>query len=107
MNRLLRAMAGLILWGAAFNAVYALEGLGCALGWGSIDWGAGTALRTALVGAWTAALLAHLALIGWLLRERRRAPNAFWSPLESGLAFVGLIATSWTLLPVVAMRTCV
>jgi hypothetical protein len=99
VTALLRGMAGLLLWGAAFVTLYALSGLGCALGWDRQSLGGFGLFKIVLVGAWAAFIMAHLALLAALLSRRLRASDSFWRQLERTVAVVGLAATVWTIVP--------
>lgn len=110
---LLSAMGGLIGWAAAFASVYALHGLGCARGWDEVDLGPLSLQRAVLVlgwAAWTALLAA------WVWRVRRRGlraglsrpepPAALVLRLAEVSAWVGLLATVVSLMPVATHALC-
>jgi len=113
MSQLLRAMSGLLLWGAAFAGLYALEGLGCARAWDGMAapdwmpvWAGQNLLRALLVIGWAVLLVAHVMVLVVLWLTPARHETLFWCNLERSIAVAGLIATAWTLSPVVALSLC-
>ncbi|WP_298232542.1 hypothetical protein [uncultured Azohydromonas sp.] len=109
MRELLRALAGLFGWAASFTLVYALHGLGCARGWHLIPVGHTDQHRAVLLGTWTVCLL----LLGLLaLRTRRAEAGAqphqrLLARLARSSAWVGFVATAFTLVSVVTASSCV
>ncbi|MDD9724604.1 hypothetical protein PVV74_03955 [Roseovarius sp. SK2] len=104
MTDVLRILVSPLLWLAAFSAVYGLHGSIC--GHGLTGTVSGVALPGLLLGAgYALAVLAQLALL---------AAHYFWPHPSSDLVrfvsraggWVGLVATIWTLLPVVPITTC-
>ncbi len=96
-----RALLGPLLWAAAFSGVYALHGLGCALGWPGQSTPVGPLHSVVLIGVWLCALMAA-GLILWtslagLGREARIARLGGW---------IGLVATGLTLFPVLGVSSC-
>jgi len=94
-------IAGPTLWAAIFTAVYALHGLGCALGWPALSLGPLDLHRGMMGLVW----LLGVAALGALLifapagtaRETRLPRLGLW---------IGLVATIYTLLPVVVTTSC-
>ncbi|MFN3847740.1 MAG: hypothetical protein ACK4RZ_18265, partial [Paracoccaceae bacterium] len=80
-----------------FSAVYGLQGLSCALGWGN----------TPVVLAWAVAIAVQASVLAALHATRLRIRHgvARWAGLALGA--IGLIAVIWTLFPVVLLRACV
>jgi hypothetical protein len=70
---LARISAGLILWAFGFSLLYALQGLGCAVGWDDTRLLGGTTLRWVLVATWLLLVVMGLAL----LCLARSAPSDF------------------------------
>lgn len=104
MIALLRMSAGLIVWAVAFCILYALHGIGCAAGWSSTMLPGGIGLhRFALIAAWIACILAGVVVL-WSLRAPRATliERTGWR-----LAWVGLIATVMTGLPIPLLPACV
>jgi hypothetical protein len=105
LTDILRISVPLTVWLAAFSAVYGLQGLVCSPRWAQ----AGLDLET---GRWALALLAalsvalQLALLLALRRPGFAARSGFLRGLSLSLALVALVATVWTLLPVVTTSLC-
>lgn len=95
------ALLGPGIWALAFAGIYALHGMGCALGWAEspLLWGSRHAVT--LQASWLAALLIA-ALVVW------RAPaNAGTGPgLARAGAWIGLVSVLLTLFPVLGLSTC-
>lgn len=104
MTDVLRILVSPLAWLAAFSAVYGLHGSIC--GYGLTGTVFGVALPGLLLGAgYALAILAQLALLA--------AHYAWPHPSSDLVRFVsraggwtGLVATIWTLLPVVSITTC-
>ena len=106
MRDLLRILLPLLLWLAAFSAIYGLHGIGCAQRWPEVALPAASLFRWALVTAWLAAILAQLVVLAALGSRRFGAPSPFarWTSLAT--AWAGLVATLWTLHPVALLADC-
>ncbi|MFG1228554.1 hypothetical protein [Xanthobacter wiegelii] len=94
-------IAGPTVWAATFTAAYGLIGLGCQLGWSAVDLGP-LSVQTALVLAiWLAGIVTCIALLGQVhrsLREQAAIPRiGVW---------IGLVATVFTLAPVLVATSC-
>lgn len=104
MTALLRATAGLILWAIAFSALYAVQGLACALGWDEKQI-AGTSLARLVLLTIYAGGVGALARLSWTYRPRTARPE-----LLDWLAFVsaasGLFAVIYTGLPIITTSIC-
>lgn len=104
-RRLWLLAAGYGAWCSALVFIYALHALGCAFGWPT------GALRLSLA----AALLVHLAVIGWLWRDCANASlDAILGATGSFLHWVALwtlitafVTTVLTLGPTLLLATCV
>lgn len=105
MTDVARIFAPLLVWLALFSGVYALHGIGCGLGWPSVDLGSATLQRGALVAGWIAALALQSALLAVLARPGARG-RPFVRGLALTLAVSGVFATGWTLFPVVFASSC-
>ncbi len=98
MALVIRLFAGLLVWAAGFNAIYAVHGLGCGLGWGGrILIGPFSLLNAALVGLWLVFLGLGLVTLRLTMRARAEQDHpalraaalvAGWGGL-SGLAVTG------------------
>jgi len=103
-RRLWLLAAGYGVWCSALVFIYALHALGCAFAWptGALRLGLGVAL------------LAHLAVIGWLWRDYADTPDPALGPTGSFLHWVVLwtlitafVTTLITLGPTLLLMTCV
>ena len=105
MTDILRISVPLTVWLASFSAVYGLEGLVCSKRWAQagLDLQMG---RLALVAAWALAIALQIAILLALRSPRLASPSAFVRGVSLTLAVVALIATTWTLFPVVATSLC-
>ncbi len=106
MKDLLRILIAPLVWLAAFSAVYGLHGLLCGHGI------AGTAFglplpRVLLVAAYAAAILLQVALLAALHHPRFASPSSFVRFVSRATSWVGVVATGWSLLPVVMTTYCI
>ncbi|WP_295046596.1 hypothetical protein [uncultured Paracoccus sp.] len=97
-----RMLAGPLLWGALFSAVYALHGLGCAWGWPARATPAGPLHPLAMILLWLAGLALHGALILW----NQGGTNARQAMLIRAGNWIGAVSTAVTLFPVIAVSSC-
>lgn len=99
MIEILRLSAPLTLWVTVFSGVYALQGFTCSRHWPEDLWA-----RPILLGAWAAGVILQV----FVLIAIHHAPSksVFVQRVAMGIAIVALVAVAWTLLPVVAMSTC-
>lgn len=100
---LARVLAGPVLWAGLFSAVYALHGAGCHLGWTSVPIGPTDLHHTAMWLVWGGGLVLHLGLV--VLMPRGMAPTRSRWIVVAG-TWIGLVASAFTLMPVVATSTC-
>ena len=106
MTSLLRILASPLLWLASFSTIYGLQGLLCAVetrGWGS----ASVSPSVFVLGAAWLAAIGLQGLLLWVLRSTQYGtPSDFvrWVSLATG--WTGLVATIWTLFPVIATSIC-
>ncbi|MFZ3582491.1 hypothetical protein ACOI1H_10015 [Loktanella sp. DJP18] len=104
MTDILRLSLPLTVWLASFSAIYGLQGLICSDRWPETD---GFAIgRTALLFAWLLAGSIQTALLVGLRSQRYASPSAFVRQVSLILAVAALVATVWTLLPVVVTSAC-
>lgn len=87
-----RLLAGFAVWAVSFVFLYALQALGCHLGWSLVLLGPIPLNRLLLVAAFAAALCVHLLV----LRQAARGPEG--SGPAAFLAVAGLWASSAALL---------
>lgn len=105
MSDLLRLSVPLTVWLAAFSAVYGLHGLVCSPRWAEAGFGL-EAGRCALVLAAALSVAVQLALLLSLRHRRFAARSDFVRGLSLSLAVVALVATVWTLMPILTTTTC-
>lgn len=105
MTDILRLSVPLTVWLAAFSAVYGLQGLVCSDRWAEagLDLTVG---RIALTSAWAAAVALQLVFLLALRSPRFTSRSAFVHGVSRTLAVAALVATLWTLLPVVTTSAC-
>lgn len=105
MTDILRLSVPLTVWIAAFSAVYGLEGVVCSELWTAGDLSPGLG-RAVLIAAGAAALALQVVLLV-LLRSPRFGSSLPWVQRTATiLACVALVATAWSLLPVVTTSLC-
>lgn len=104
MNMIVRLLAGLTLWAAAFSLIYAMEGAACALEWHQLSFGPLNAARTLLVGLWMLSLLA-LAYLSWSFWPRARMGGTL-DRVAFGAALAGLAAAAYTGMPTATLSLC-
>lgn len=106
MKDLVRILIGLFVWLAAFSAIYGLHGVACSFGWSNIDaWGL-SLMRFALTAAWLAAIAVLAVIVAGLHSRRFGSPSGFVRGVSITTGWVGLVATLWSLFPVVVTSTC-
>ncbi|MGP9790129.1 hypothetical protein [Roseinatronobacter sp. NSM] len=96
MKWLALTLAGPTLWAVVFVAVYGLHGVACA-GHGVPGMGA----RAAMIAVWAGGMAAHVAVLRALPAGPARAvfiPHAG--------AWIGLVATAFTLFPLLVVSSC-
>lgn len=94
-------LAGPTLWAVLFVVVYALHGIGCAWGWPSVSFGPTSLQIAAMMGAWFAGLVLHLVLLWQMPKGHDREAR-----LQRAGAWIGLVASGVTLLPIVVTSSC-
>ncbi|MDQ7263745.1 hypothetical protein NM680_18275 [Paracoccus sp. PS-1] len=97
----LRALLGPMLWAAAFSAIYAVHGLGCALDWPARPAPVGDLHRFALISLWLASLMGG-ALILWRMPKVGDAGGR----IARAGGWIGFLAILLTLFPVLGLTTC-
>jgi hypothetical protein len=106
MTEIVRILIGPLAWLGAFSAVYALHGVACAFGWGGVDLWGQSLLRVALSAAWAAAILVLGVILVGLHSRRMGSRSRFVRGVSTMTGWVGLVATVWTLFPVVVASSC-
>ncbi|RGP37457.1 hypothetical protein [Pseudotabrizicola alkalilacus] len=94
-------MAGPVLWAVLFAAVYALHGIGCAWGWTGVAAPFGSLHIVAMAGVWLAGLVLHVGILAAAPKGPAREAR-----LHRMGAWIGLVASGLTLLPVLLTSTC-
>jgi hypothetical protein len=105
MTDILRLSLPLSVWIAAFSGVYGLEGIVCSDQWvtGGLSLGQG---RMALIAAWAAAVAVQVILLVGLRMPRFASSLPWVQRVSTILAWVALVATMWSLLPVATTSLC-
>ena len=105
MTEILRIAVPLTAWLAAFSAVYGLHGLVCSERWtaAGLDLAAG---HIAMTAAWATAIALQVVLLIALRSPRFASGSAFVHGVSITLAITALVATVWTLIPVVTTSAC-
>lgn len=106
MSDILRILIAPLVWLASFSAVYGIHGLACALGWPDVGLPGLSLFRAVLLGAWLAAVGAQVALLLALRSGRFGSQSSFVRWTSIATAWVGLVATLWTLNPVALTSSC-
>ena len=106
MTDLARILIGPLAWLAAFSAVYGLHGVACSFGWAAVDARGFSLMRLALVAAWLVAIAAQGVILACLHGRRFGSPSGFVRGVSTTTGWVGLVATVWSLFPVVATSAC-
>lgn len=102
MTMLLRLSAGLAGWAVAFCVIYGLHGLGCARGWDTLPLGGASLQRWMLLGTWSVSL----ALTMLLAIRLGRARGTTLDRVAAALAWVGVVATLITFVPIAVVPAC-
>lgn len=105
MIDILRISVPLTVWLASFSAVYGIEGLVCSRRWAESGLDLQTG-RVALIAAWMLAIALQIAFLLALRAPRLASPSGFVQGVSLALAVTALVATVWTLFPVVATSLC-
>jgi hypothetical protein len=105
MTDIVRIFAPLLVWLALFSGVYGLHGIGCGLGWPDLRLDGLSLHRLALLSAFGASLAVQAALLFALARPFRSG-HSFVQGVTLTLAVTALLATGWTLFPVIFASSC-
>lgn len=105
MTDILRLSVPLTIWLAAFSAIYGLEGLVCSDRWAQANLSLAEG-RTVMVIAWLVAIAIQVSFLLALRSPRFVSRSIFVRGISVSLAAVALVATLWTLAPVVATTAC-
>lgn len=105
MTDILRISVPFTAWLAAFSAVYGLQGVVCSERWAEagLDLAAG---RAAMTVALAAAVMLQIAFLLALRSLRFGSRSPLVRRVSLILAISALVATLWTLLPVVTISAC-
>jgi len=106
MALVMRVLAGLLLWAAGFTVLYALHGLGCAVGWADVRFGAFTLLSVVLIGTWLAFVGLALVWTLWLWRHQNVLPPGLLTTVGLTSALSGLGGLVFTGAPVLLPAHC-
>lgn len=105
MTDILRISVPLTVWLSAFSAVYGIQGLVCSPRWAQAGLDV-TSGRGVMVAAWVAAGALQVAFLLALRSPRFASPSPWVRWVSVLLAVVALVATVWTLLPIVTITAC-
>lgn len=105
MSDILRLSLPLSVWIAAFSAVYGLEGIVCSDHWAGAGLSRGQG-RAALLAVGAAAIALQAALLAGLRLPRFASTLPWVQRTGMILAWVALVSTVWSLLPVVTASLC-
>lgn len=105
MTDILRISIPVSVWIAAFSAIYGLEGVICSDLWRAAGLSLGQG-RGVLVAAWIAAIGLQAALLVALRRPRFASSLPWVQRVATILGYVALVATVWSLMPVVTTSLC-
>lgn len=105
------AIAGFVIWSAAFVIIYGLHGIGCAYGWDAIPIGPTNLQRFVQVAVWLA-FLPPLVMLALRLRRRRLQsepgePKRWMALVGETTAWGALAATIITFAPTATTSVCV
>ena len=103
MSDILRLSLPLTLWLASFSAIYGLQGVICSPYWPGLGLGHG---RIALIACGAVALALQIGLLFCLRRSPLRARLPWVHRLTTILAAVAIVATIWTVMPVLVVSVC-
>lgn len=106
MKDLASMLVGPLAWLSLFTLVYGLHGLLCGLGLGGAEMFGQPMLRLVLVLAWLAAIGLQAAILAVLYSSSFTVSSAFVGHVSRLTAWVGLVATVWTLAPIAATTPC-
>lgn len=106
MTDLLRILIGPLAWLGAFSAVYGLHGLACGFGWAGIELVGLPLLNVTLTAAWLASIVLLGVIVAGLHSRRFGSPSRFVRGVSRLTGWVGLVATVYSLFPVVALSSC-
>ena len=106
MIDVLRILVAPLVWLASFSGIYGLHGIACAGDWTEVELLGLSLFRVALIGAWAVAILVQIALLLALRSDRFGSRSAFARRTSVITGWVGLVATLWSLQPVVTTSSC-
>jgi hypothetical protein len=106
MSDVVRILLAPLVWLAMFSAVYGLHGLACGFGWAGTEVAGVSLLRIVLTAAWLGAIAAQVVVLLGLYSRRLGSRSGFVRHVSRIGGWVGLVATMWSLFPVVATSSC-
>ena len=102
-----RFLAGFSIWAATFVALYAFNAIGCAAGWDGVGAEPVTAQRAMLLAVAVVGLAGTVAVLWRTIAGRRSDGDDFFGATTRLLALSATAAMILTLLPPLALSTCV
>ncbi len=106
MTDVLRILIAPLVWLAAFSAVYGLHGLICGHSIEGVVFGL-PLQRVLLIAAYSFAVLLQVGLLVALYLPRFSSTSTFVRFVSHATGWAGLVATGWSLLPVIMTSYCV
>lgn len=104
MTELLRILLAPLVWLVSFSAIYGLHGLLCEIAMGSFA--ELPMQRVVLLAAFLLAVALQITILWMLYQPRFAAPAGLLRFVSRAGGWTGLVATVWTLFPIVALSTC-
>jgi len=106
MTDILRILAAPLIWLGAFAGVYGLTGLVCGHGIEGTILGVISLQRALITAAYLASIFLLAGLLWGLYAPRFASSSPFITFVSRTTAWVGLVATVWTLFPAVVTTHC-
>ena len=106
MKEVLRILIAPLVWLAAFSAIYGLHGLICGHGVHDMQLGGFSLSRSLLVAAYVLAIIVQLGVLAALYSKKFGSRSSFVRFVSLITGWTGLVATLWSLSPVIATSYC-
>ena len=106
MIDVLRISVPLTVWLASFSGIYGLQWFACFGNWQSIYVLGLPLARTALIMTWIMVIALQLGLVLAMRSDQFGSRSPFVYRISLTLSLTALIATLWTMFPVVTTTTC-
>ncbi|MBR9862708.1 MAG: hypothetical protein GYB24_04625 [Rhodobacteraceae bacterium] len=104
MTEIFRILIAPLVWFVSFSAIYGLHGVLCETGPGAFEgW---PVQRVVLISPVLLAIALQVVNLWMLYQPRFTAPAGLLRFVSRAGGWTGLVATVWTLFPVVALSAC-